>query len=243
MKRFAAPIRTRVFHDAHLFVLLLIFFIAVAFDPPWYLVAAWALTFCAVAFAQGTTFRFALQSLMLAFALSFSVWLLNVLYPDAHLSAAAVRLNAQNTALKIWSLTWVALLSSRMTHAHDLVAYALQRGQLSLTIAYASLVGLGSMLLLRAEMRRISLNAKLRGLSGRQRFLQWLPLLVFALRHAQRGAMSLRARGLLQHKSFYYDYQPTRIQKIRGVLLLLTFALITALCTYFSEQFPNLWHK
>ena len=243
MKRCAAPIRSRVFHDAHLFVLLLIFFVAVAFNPPWFLVAAWALTFCAVAFAQGTTIRFALQSLVLAFALSFSVWLLNVLYPDAHLSAAAVSTNAQNTALKIWSLTWVALLSSRMTHAHDIIAYALQRGQLSLTIAYASLVGLGSMLLLRAEMRRISLNAKLRGLSWRQRFLQWLPLLVFALRHAQRGAMSLRARGLLQHKSFYYDYQSTRGQQLRGVLLLSTFAFVTIACLYFSEHISNLWRK
>ena len=130
-----------------------------------------------------------------------------------------------------------------MTHAHDIIAYALQRGQLSLTIAYASLVGLGSMLLLRAEMRRISLNAKLRGLSWRQRFLQWLPLLVFALRHAQRGAMSLRARGLLQQKSFYYDYQSTRGQQLRGVLLLFTFAFVTIACLYFSEHIPNLWRK
>lgn len=141
-------------------------------------------------------------------------------------------LNAQQTALKIWALTWVALMSSKMIHPHNIVVYAIQKKWLNLILGYATLTGLSSIHLLRAEMRRISLNAKLRQFSFKQRFLQWIPLLVFALKHAQRGAMSLRARGILVHKSFYYDYSARRPQIIRALILVAVFALTTGLVLF-----------
>ena len=89
---------------------------------------------------------------------------------------------------------------------------------------------------MRTEIRRIMLSARLRGLSWRERFLQWLPILIFALRHATRGAMSLRARGLNEHsqqKTFYYDYQSTRKQRWRAFIVLSIFIAITLASEWF----------
>lgn len=222
-----APIRERFFHDAHVWLMLFVFFIAVALPFRWHTIVLWACTFCVVGFFQGITVRFALQSLTLAFALSISIWLLNVFFHSEGITAQQAQLKANQTALKIWSLTWVALLSAKMINVRDVITYALQRRWLSTQIAYAMLVGIGSITHLRAESHRIMLNAKLRGIKGRQKFSQWIPLLIFSLRHAQRGSMSLRARGLASNKGFYYHYQATGRQTMRTTALWL-FLILTA---------------
>ncbi|MGL4766616.1 MAG: hypothetical protein ACRCV6_00805 [Formosimonas sp.] len=214
-----APIRLRPLHDAQVWLLLCLFFIATALPFAWYTVVLWASAFALIALWQGVRFSFVVISLALAFALSISIWLLNMWYHPSHVSAADAQLKANQTALKVWSLTWVALLSARMMVLRDVITFALQRGWLSMQIAYAMLVGLGSIELLRGEVQRINLSAKLRNLTGFQRFLQWIPLLIFGLRHAQRGAMSLRARGLATQKTFYYNYQPTKKQSLRFAFL------------------------
>lgn len=228
-----APIRGRCFHDAHLWLILWLFFIAIALPFQWHTVAAWAFVFCLAGLLQRTGIKFALKSLALAFGLSISIWILNRLYHAPELTPEQVLAQANRIGFKIWALTWVALLSAKMVNLRDVITSGLQRRYLSSTIAYATLVGIGAITLLRAESSRISLNAKLRGLSAKQRFLQWLPLLIFAIRHAQRGAMSLRARGLGQNKAFYYNYQATRSQRVRALLLLV--ALIGV--GFFSEMF------
>ena len=225
-----APIRHKTFHDAQLWLLLFGFFLAVAMPFQWFTVVAWAIVLCIVALIQGVSGRFALQSLFIALGLSVSIWLLNALFHTADVSQAEAFEKANQIALKVWAMTWVALLSSQMVNVRDVISHLLQRGWLSMQIAYAMMVGIGSIDLMRDETRRISLNARLRGLTWRQRFLQWVPLLVFALRHAQRGAMSLRARGLNQNKSFYYNYQATRAQSHRMLCLLIGIMALTLCC-------------
>ncbi|AXF86176.1 hypothetical protein DTO96_101917 [Ephemeroptericola cinctiostellae] len=229
-----APIRHKAFHDAHMWLLLFVFFLAVAMPFQWFTVVVWAIALCIAALIQGISWRFALHSLFIALGLSVSIWLLNALFHTADVSQADAFEKANQIALKVWAMTWVALLSSRMVNVRDVISYLLQRGWLSMQIAYAMMVGIGSIDLMRDETRRISLNARLRGLSWRQRFLQWVPLLVFALRHAQRGAMSLRARGLNQSKSFYYNYQATRAQGYRMVCLFTSMIVLTLCCEYFA---------
>ena len=221
-----APIRQRSFHDAQLWLLLVVFFIAVTLPFAWHTIALWSVAFCVIGFVSGIDWRYALKSLAIAFVLSISIWLLNVFFHASNVSAADAMINANQTGLKIWSLTWVSLLSSKMINLRDVITCALQRRWLSMQIAYAMLVGIGSIELLRSEARRINLNAKLRGIKGMQGFLQWVPLLIFALRHSQRGAMSLRARGLAKHKAFYYDYQPTKKQSLRFAFLVIGFVLL-----------------
>ena len=224
------PIRHKAFHDAQLWLLLFVFFLAVAMPFQWFTVVVWAIVLCMTALLQGIGWRFALQALLIALGLSTSIWLLNALFHTADVSQVEAFEKANQIALKVWAMTWVALLSSKMINIRDVISCLLQRGWLSMQIAYAMMVGIGSIDLMRDETSRISLNAKLRGLTWRQRFLQWVPLLVFALRHAQRGAMSLRARGLDQSKSFYYNYQATQVQSHRMLCLVAVIIMLTVYC-------------
>jgi energy-coupling factor transporter transmembrane protein EcfT len=75
-------------------------------------------------------------------------------------------------------------------------------------------------------------------LSWQDKFLQWLPILIFALRHATRGAMSLRARGLRVdsvRKTFYYNYQSTSMQKRRAWLCLILLIVLSFLSEWFNR--------
>lgn len=227
MHKTPAPVQGKFFHDAHVWLLVFVFFIAVALPFQWFTVVAWSFVLCATAILQGVELRFVLKSMAFALVLSVSIWVLNALFHTPEVSQAQAYEKANQIGLKVWAMTWVALLSSRMLNVRDVIAFALQRGWLSMQIAYAMMVGMSSIELLRDEARRISLNAKLRGLDWRQRFLQWIPLLVFALRHSQRGAMSLRARQLNVSKTFYYDYQATARQTLRMVILLVVFVGVT----------------
>ena len=226
----SAPIRTRPLHDAHVLALLMLFFIGVAFPVAWHTVVAWSLAMMVLAKIQGMSWRAILIRFGLALLLSWSIWLWNMIFVAERTDETMQKAN--QILLRVTTMTWVALMSGTMVNLRDVVSTALQRGWLSMNVAYALQLGFGAIGLMRAEIKRIMLSAKLRGVSWRERFLQWLPILIFALRHATRGAMSLRARGLVEHeakKTFYYNYQSTSRQQIAAWLTLLLLIAITAI--------------
>ena len=228
-----APIRNRPLHDAHTLVLVMLFFIGVAFPVAWHTVVAWSLAMMLLAKIQGMRWRDIWIRLGLALLLSWSIWLWNIIFVAEHSDDTVQKAN--QILLRVTTMTWVALLSGSMLNLRDVVSTALQRGWLSMNVAYALQLGFGAIGLMRAEVKRIMLSAKLRGLTWRERFLQWLPILIFALRHATRGAMSLRARGLAEHearKTFYYNYQSTHKQRWFAWLALLIFLGITVASEY-----------
>lgn len=228
-----APIRNRPLHDAHTLVLVMLFFIGVAFPVAWHTVVAWSLAMMLLAKIQGMRWRDIWIRLGLALLLSWSIWLWNIIFVAERSDDTLQKAN--QILLRVTTMTWVALLSGSMLNLRDVVSTALQRGWLSMNVAYALQLGFGAIGLMRAEVKRIMLSAKLRGLTWRERFLQWLPILIFALRHATRGAMSLRARGLAEHearKTFYYNYQSTHKQRWFAWLALLIFLGITVASEY-----------
>ena len=228
-----APIRTRPLHDTHTLMLVMLFFIGVAFPVAWHTVVAWSLAMMVLAKIQGMRWRSILVYLGLALLLSWSIWLWNIVFVAERTDATMQKAN--QILLRVTTMTWVALMSGSMVNLRDVVSTALQRGWLSMNVAYALQLGFGAIGLMRAEIKRIMLSAKLRGLTWRERFLQWLPILIFALRHATRGAMSLRARGLAEHetrKTFYYNYQSTHKQRWLAWLALLIFLGITMASEY-----------
>ena len=228
-----APIRTRPLHDAHTLVLIMLFFIGVAFPVAWHTVVAWSLAMMLLAKIQGMRWRDIWIRLGLALLLSWSIWLWNIIFVAERSDDTLQKAN--QILLRVTTMTWVALLSGSMLNLRDVVSTALQRGWLSMNVAYALQLGFGAIGLMRAEIKRIMLSAKLRGLSWRERFLQWLPILIFALRHATRGAMSLRARGLAEYearKTFYYNYQSTPRQRGLAWLALLILLGITMASEY-----------
>jgi energy-coupling factor transporter transmembrane protein EcfT len=229
-----APIRTRALHDAHVLGILMLFFVGIALPVAWHTVVGLSIALAIVARIQGLGWRAIAIRLTLALLLSWSIWVWNMLFAAEHTPDTVHKAN--QILLRVTTMTWVALMSGAMLNLRDVVSFALQRGWLSMNIAYALQLGFGSIELMRAEIRRIVLSARLRGLSWRERFLQWLPILIFALRHATRGAMSLRARGLRVdsvRKTFYYNYQATNIQKRHAWICLLVLAMIAL----FSEWF------
>ena len=222
-----APIRARPLHDAHVLGLLMLFFIAVALPIAWHTVGVLALALAVLARIQGMTWRSIVIRLGLALLLSWSIWLWNMVFVAERTPETMNKAN--QILLRVTTMTWVALMSGKMLNLRDVVSFALQRGWLSMNIAYALQLGFGSIELMRAEIRRIMLSATLRGLSWQDKFLQWLPILIFALRHATRGAMSLRARGLRVdsvRKTFYYNYQSTSMQKRRAWLCLILLIVV-----------------
>lgn len=228
-----APLRNRPLHDAHTLVLVMLFFIGVAFPVAWHTVVAWSLAMMLLAKIQGMRWRDIWIRLGLALLLSWSIWLWNIIFVAERSDDTLQKAN--QILLRVTTMTWVALLSGSMLNLRDVVSTALQRGWLSMNVAYALQLGFGAIGLMRAEVKRIMLSAKLRGLTWRERFLQWLPILIFALRHATRGAMSLRARGLAEHearKTFYYNYQSTHKQRWFAWLALLIFLGITVASEY-----------
>ncbi|MBF0312287.1 MAG: hypothetical protein HQK52_02655 [Oligoflexia bacterium] len=72
--------------------------------------------------------------------------------------------------------------------------------------SYVLLAALNSIFLLREESERISMVMKFRGVPFYRRHLLLFPLLVFAIKHSQRAALALIARGLSSDKVFYFDY-------------------------------------
>jgi energy-coupling factor transporter transmembrane protein EcfT len=94
---------------------------------------------------------------------------------------------------------------------------------------YPLILAINSLQLLKREQERIAFNAKLRGLKWHQCYLVFFPLLVFAIRHSERGAMALVTRGLNPHKLFYNAWLPSKRDRailISYFLLTLTFFLV-----------------
>ena len=231
-----APIRSRPLHDAHVLGILMLFFIAVALPIAWHTVVALSLALAVLARIQGMGWRSIAIRLALALLLSWSIWLWNIVF--VHERTPDTINKANQILLRVTTLTWVALMSGKMLNLRDVVSFALQRGWLSMNIAYALQLGFGSIELMRAEIRRIMLSAILRGLRWRERFLQWLPILIFALRHATRGAMSLRARGLpvdSVRKTFYYNYQITARQQRHAWVCLIVLGIVVWVSEFFKR--------
>jgi hypothetical protein len=86
---------------------------------------------------------------------------------------------------------------------------------------------MNSIALFKDEFDRIKVNARLRDLPLKDRLSIFFPLLVFAIRHSQRGALSLVTRGLSDQKSFYFSYDISSLDKnIFKVFLLIYLILI-----------------
>ena len=103
---------------------------------------------------------------------------------------------------------------------------------MSAKLGYPLLLAFNSVSLLRAEYQKIQINAKFRNISLVERWNTLFPLLVFAIRHADRGAMSLITRGLNENKSYYFEVKLMKrdLMVFIGFLILLIFSMIKAFC-------------
>lgn len=150
-------------------------------------------------FFSGLGLRKYLKLLFFVILFSFSLFVLNYLYSTFSLAI-------YNFARAIL-LTFVSVSASLIIDFEWLLLYLMSQGFLSPTKGYPIFAAINAIEHLKEEKKRLDHLARMRGLTGlRHQFRSLLPLLVFALRHSQRAATAMIARGLNDRKTFYYDY-------------------------------------
>jgi energy-coupling factor transporter transmembrane protein EcfT len=122
-------------------------------------------------------------------------------------------------------VTCVAMLSiSSVTliNYEKVLIYLMKRKWLRVNFGYPVLLSLNSIGLLKSEFEKIRINAKFRNIPWRKRIDILFPILVFSIRHAERGAMSLITRGISEKKEFYFDVEVKR----SDIILVLSFLIV-----------------
>lgn len=147
--------------------------------------------------------------------------LLNLLYPGEKLRVGeqlyffstpvykAALMNGLLNFSRLFLLTLVSMSSTYAITYTKVILYLIIHKGLKVIMGYPLLIALNSILLFKDEFERIRLSAKFRGLGWWDRLFVIFPLLVFAIRHSQRGSLSLVTRGLNPNKSFYFGYELT----------------------------------
>ena len=131
--------------------------------------------------------------------------------------------------IKLTLLMTISMSSLLVIDYSHLVLYLISEKKLSVHFGYPLLLALNSISLFKKEFQRINIMAISRGLSFYERSMMLFPLLVFAVRHAERGSMSLVTRGIHSERTFYYNYGVTKkdnfLMFFFGCLFLLILAL------------------
>jgi energy-coupling factor transporter transmembrane protein EcfT len=181
------------------------------------------------------------------FALLFSSMFLflNLLYPGEKLQVGeqvsigqftfykAALTNGLINFSRLFLLSLVSMCSTYAIIYTKVILYLVIHKGLKVIMGYPLLIALNSILLFKEEFDRIRLSARFRGLGWWDRLFVLFPLLVFAIRHSQRGSLSLVTRGLNPNKNFYfgYDIVPSDGKWLR--LFFLIFICAVAIAIYF----------
>jgi hypothetical protein len=174
-----------------------------------------------------------------SFIFSFSFFLISVLFPAKSLQTGAsfdiygfslskmILAGALKTMIRLFLISFFSMTSATTIDYTKVILYLISEKGLSVFWGYPMLLALNSISLFKKEFERIRINARLRNLPFKDKFVVFFPMLVFAIRHSQRGAISLVTRGLNEQKSFYYHYGLTQFDKL--VLFLFSFAYLALL--------------
>lgn len=210
-------------HPLNLFLMSIIFFIAILLKLS--LMKTMILYFALMPFLFQGNDEVALnlkKMLYIIFAVSVLV-LMKIIY--GHDSKIAI----WQYAVRLYFLFSVSAFSFSAIDFDKVFIYLMASRKIKVTWGYSMLLAMSSLQLLKMEQERITFNARLRGLKWYKRYLTFFPLLVFAIRHSERGAMALVTRGLNPDKLFYNAIYPTKRDRaiiISYLLLTLTFFLV-----------------
>lgn len=137
-----------------------------------------------------------------AFVFSLSLFLLTII----HLKNGVTIDHAQKTMFRLFFISLLSMSSAVVIDYSKVILHLTVSKRLKKKWAYPLLLAINSIALFKDEFDRIKINARLRELPMKDKLSPLFPLLVFAIRHSQRGAMSLVTRGLNEEKSFYFSY-------------------------------------
>lgn len=138
-------------------------------------------------------------------------------------------LQGLKTSYKIFLLSFISMCSATTINYTKVILYLIVNKGLKLIWGYPILLAMNSMILLKDELERIKINARFRQLPFLDRIFIFFPLLIFAIRHSERGAMSLLTRGLSDRKTFFNKYDVS----LRDQLLFYSFLFVYILLIVF----------
>lgn len=143
----------------------------------------------------------------------------------------AALINGLMNFARLFMLSLVSMSSTYAIIYTKVILYLIIHKGLKVIMGYPLLIALNSILLFKEEFDRIRLSARFRGLGWWDRLFVLFPLLVFAIRHSQRGSLSLVTRGLNPNKSFYFGYElvPSDRKWLRTFFLMLICAIAIAI--------------
>lgn len=176
-------------------------------------------------FKNGLTLKKLFRLSLYALFFGLSYFLLSRLHPGKD----ATMEKSIHTMVRLIIVTLVSMSSGSVINYTNVVLHLIVHKGLKLFWGYPLLLALNSIVLFKEEYDRIKINAKLRDLPLLDKIMVFFPLLVFAIRHSQRGALSLVTRGLTKEKSFYFSYDVSRRDKKILLIFWMIYLLLVGL--------------
>ncbi len=147
--------------------------------------------------------------------------LATVLFPADTFSLSAVGYNFS----RLITLSSLSLLSMRQFDYCHLIYFLMRRRILSPTFGHTLILSFNSLSQIANEWDEIRLVARNRAIKIHQYPTLIFPLMVSAIRYAQRGSLALICRGINDDKSYYYDYSVKKSDTILFLIYLAIFGL------------------
>ncbi|MBF0299659.1 MAG: hypothetical protein HQK51_13115 [Oligoflexia bacterium] len=235
-----------------LITLLAIIPILVGFNEcmwvPWFIFAL--LEF----FYAGLKARIFINVFLLSLTLSASVLILSILYPAPNFMIGEkisifgyeIHKYVLDMAIinfkRLFLLSIISINSSFVIGLDRLILYLSTKKSEYVPFCYSILVAINAITLLKEEKERIDIVARFRGVPRRKRLITLFPLLVFAVKHSQRAAMAMLARGINKNKVYYFDYSLNAADKkiFFAVIISYVVHLLYYLCIgYRADSFLN----
>jgi energy-coupling factor transporter transmembrane protein EcfT len=135
--------------------------------------------------------------------------------------------------LRLMLVSFLSMASGVVIDYTKVVLHLIVHKGLRLFWGYPFLLALNSIALFKSEFERIRINSRLRDLPWKDQLSLFFPLLVFAIRHSQRGALALVTRGLSDEKTFYFSYDLSPSDKFLFRLFLVSFVFLIGITIYF----------
>lgn len=196
-------------------------------------------------FKNGLTASKFKRLLLYAFSFSFGIFILNIIFPSHGMKSGKVFhffnfIIYQNSLdsgislmLRLMLVSFLSMASGVVIDYTKVVLHLIVHKGLRLFWGYPFLLALNSIALFKSEYDRIRINSRLRNLPWRDQLSLFFPLLVFAIRHSQRGALALVTRGLSDEKTFYFSYDLSPSDKFLFKLFLVSFVFLIGITIYF----------
>lgn len=101
-------------------------------------------------------------------------------------------------------MTMLSLMGATIFNFPRLISFFMINKIITPTLGHTLIIAYNALIPLQHQWMNLQFMARLRGMRGFKRIWLIFPLFVFSVRHAERGSLSLVARGINNNKRFYF---------------------------------------